>query len=391
MLVGMYISTNDITVAALKAGEAPELIKVSAVNGESTTSTTLKINIDKGFAYIGDAVQPLIKATPDLVVIENFLATENKISEVHQEADEKWWNAAELLALILKKNHQDICVFDDKKIKAVLVSTANCNNQQKKATIADACNLVNLPFVDCIHPSVAACYAYGLSANQQGEILILDWGKEELNLSLLKAGNNSFKIKSEITTSLVSEKKYQDALIVLLSNYVENSTGKAVDSSEENKEVLAQLAEQFEHFFNDKKNNISTAQAFLNERALSITLTKNEFNKALTELNQLLLITIQQFLCSEGLKLEAINDVLITGQSTFFSTIKTIIQQNIDEAQTKIHCTEPETVLAKGTVLYLGQNINQLKAITKEDTSSDKLIAAKEKIKTTLINAGYSL
>jgi len=391
MLVGIHINTNEITVAALKSGETPELIKASGVNGESSTATALKVNVDKGFAYVGKAVEPLIKATPDLKIIENFLSNENKISEVHQEAEDKWWNAAELLALILKKKHQDICVFDDEKIEAVLVSTANYNNPQKKATIADACNLVNLPFEDCIHPSVAACYAYGLTANQQGKILVLDWEKEALNLSLLKAENNIFKVQSETTTSLICEIKYREALIELLVKYVENTTADSVDVSEEDSGALNKLARQFELSFADEKNNISTGQAFVNGTALSITLTKKEFNRALTELNRLLLITIQQFLSSEDLKLEVIEDIIITGKSTFFSTIKAAIQQNIIETQSTIYCTEPEIALAKGTVLYLSQHINQLKETSPKEPDSEKLIEAKEKIKTTLINAGYNL
>jgi len=176
MLIGMHINDEGISVAGLTTeNDSPVLIKDSSKKNQHTNSTSLKIYVNEGMAYVGEMVEPLLQAVPKLKVVHRFLSERDEDTDVVQ--------AAKLLAICLKKIHHDIKVFDDSKIENILVSLPDHYTDEQKQQIQLAFELAGLPYTGCIPAAKAIACAYDIKGTANN--LIISWYGNNIQLNLI--------------------------------------------------------------------------------------------------------------------------------------------------------------------------------------------------------------
>jgi molecular chaperone DnaK len=181
--------TTPSIVAISKAGErlVGLLAKRQAVTNPRNTIFSVKRLI--GRRYSDHEVQKDKKLLP-------YEIKESKEGAVEVKMEGKWYQPAEISAMILQKLKQDAEDRLGEKIEeAVITVPAYFDDSQRKAT-KDAGEIAGLKVRRIINEPTAAALAYGLNKKKDEQIAVFDFGGGTFDISVLEVSKDTVEVKA---------------------------------------------------------------------------------------------------------------------------------------------------------------------------------------------------
>ena len=181
--------TTPSIVAVSKAGErlVGLLAKRQAVTNPRNTIFSVKRLI--GRRYSDHEVQKDKKLLP-------YEIKESKEGAVEVKMESKWYQPAEISAMILQKLKQDAEDRLGEKIEeAVITVPAYFDDSQRKAT-KDAGEIAGLKVRRIINEPTAAALAYGLNKKKDEQIAVFDFGGGTFDISVLEVSKDTVEVKA---------------------------------------------------------------------------------------------------------------------------------------------------------------------------------------------------
>ena len=250
--------------------------------------------------------------------------------------------SAEILAT-LRQRAED--TFDDDIHGAVITVPAYFDDAQRQAT-KDAAQMAGLNVLRLINEPTAAAIAYGLDNASEGVFAVYDLGGGTFDISILRLSKGVFEVIATGGDSALGGDDYDRAL----AGMVLQSTGRSWGTDEDNSRLLAQarackqaLSDEHSHLF----------EVMLSDGLLSRTVSRHEFEEAVSDLTKKTLQAVKKALRDAGLQPADIQGVVMVGGSTRMPHVQAAVGELL-QCQ-PLNNLNPDEVVALGAAIQANQ------------------------------------
>ena len=250
--------------------------------------------------------------------------------------------SAEILAT-LRQRAED--TFDDDIHGAVITVPAYFDDAQRQAT-KDAAQMAGLNVLRLINEPTAAAIAYGLDNASEGVFAVYDLGGGTFDISILRLSKGVFEVIATGGDSALGGDDYDRAL----AGMVLQSTGRSWGTDEDNSRLLAQarackqaLSDEHSHLF----------EVMLSDGLLSRTVSRHEFEEAVSHLTKKTLQAVKKALRDAGLQPADIQGVVMVGGSTRMPHVQAAVGELL-QCQ-PLNNLNPDEVVALGAAIQANQ------------------------------------
>ena len=250
--------------------------------------------------------------------------------------------SAEILAT-LRQRAED--TFDDDIHGAVITVPAYFDDAQRQAT-KDAAQMAGLNVLRLINEPTAAAIAYGLDNASEGVFAVYDLGGGTFDISILRLSKGVFEVIATGGDSALGGDDYDRAL----AGMVLQSTGRSWGTDEDNSRLLAQarackqaLSYEHSHLF----------EVMLSDGLLSRTVSRHEFEEAVSHLTKKTLQAVKKALRDAGLQPADIQGVVMVGGSTRMPHVQAAVGELL-QCQ-PLNNLNPDEVVALGAAIQANQ------------------------------------
>ena len=353
--IGIDLGSTFSVVSYVKNGVA-EVIP----NCEGNRITPSVFAIDENLTrMVGDLAVDFEEENPDRAI----RLVKRKMSSGFDKLyvfDNSQFTPCEISAEILKKLKRDAEDYLGQEITdAVITVPAYFNNDERKATKA-AGELAGLNVLRIINEPTAASLAYGLDKTHDSTILVYDLGGGTFDVTVLKlsdgvdfhvfstSGNTSLggadfdKIIGQIILDKFNLKFDYDYNEKLIEDLSDQQKSRLRTASEKAKKSLSQL----------ESTNVNIPMfAFRNRQPvnLSVVVSREEFESAITSILNKTKDCIEQALNDANLKAKDIDEVVFVGGSTRIPLVSQKIQEWVGKKPNKT--INPDEAVALGAAI----------------------------------------
>ncbi|NDG14260.1 MAG: Fe-S protein assembly chaperone HscA [Betaproteobacteria bacterium] len=250
--------------------------------------------------------------------------------------------SAEILAT-LRQRAED--TFDDDIHGAVITVPAYFDDAQRQAT-KDAAQMAGLNVLRLINEPTAAAIAYGLDNASEGVFAVYDLGGGTFDISILRLSKGVFEVIATGGDSALGGDDYDRAL----AGMVLQSTDRSWGTDEDNSRLLAQarackqaLSDEHSHLF----------EVMLSDGLLSRTVSRHEFEEAVSHLTKKTLQAVKKALRDAGLQPADIQGVVMVGGSTRMPHVQAAVGELL-QCQ-PLNNLNPDEVVALGAAIQANQ------------------------------------
>lgn len=250
--------------------------------------------------------------------------------------------SAEILAT-LRQRAED--TFDDDIHGAVITVPAYFDDAQRQAT-KDAAQMAGLNVLRLINEPTAAAIAYGLDNASEGVFAVYDLGGGTFDISILRLSKGVFEVIATGGDSALGGDDYDRAL----AGMVLQATGRSWGTDEDNSRLLAQarackqaLSDEHSHLF----------EVMLSDGLLSRTVSRHEFEEAVSHLTKKTLQAVKKALRDAGLQPADIQGVVMVGGSTRMPHVQAAVGELL-QCQ-PLNNLNPDEVVALGAAIQANQ------------------------------------
>jgi molecular chaperone HscA len=250
--------------------------------------------------------------------------------------------SAEILAT-LKQRAED--TFNDDLYGAVITVPAYFDDAQRQAT-KDAAQMAGLNVLRLINEPTAAAIAYGLDNASEGVYAVYDLGGGTFDISILRLSRGVFEVLSTGGDSALGGDDYDHALLELV---LQQANRHAHTDADRSKLLMAarackeQLSEQTATTFN----------ALLTDGALTMQVTREQFEAASRDLTQRTLQSVKKTLRDASLKSTDVQGVVMVGGSTRMPQIQAAVAELF--GCQPLNNLNPDEVVAIGAAIQANQ------------------------------------
>ena len=353
--IGIDLGSTFSVVSYVKNGVA-EVIP----NCEGNRITPSVFAIDENLTrMVGDLAVDFEEENPDRAI----RLVKRKMSSGFDKLyvfDNSQFTPCEISAEILKKLKRDAEDYLGQEVTdAVITVPAYFNNDERKATKA-AGELAGLNVLRIINEPTAASLAYGLDKTHDSTILVYDLGGGTFDVTVLKlsdgvdfhvlstSGNTSLggadfdKIIGQIILDKFNLKFDYDYNEKLIEDLSDQQKSRLRTASEKAKKSLSQL----------ESTNVNIPMfAFRNRQPvnLSVVVSREEFESAITSILNKTKDCIEQALNDANLKAKDIDEVVFVGGSTRIPLVSKKIQEWVGKKPNKT--INPDEAVALGAAI----------------------------------------
>jgi len=243
----------------------------------------------------------------------------------------KAYRPEELSALILRKLAQNAGVFLGEPVTDIVLSVpANFPDAARQATL-HAAELAGLHVVRLINEPTAAALAFGvhhIEVNEQ--LVVFDFGGGTLDVSVLEMLEGVLDVRSSFGDPQLGGKDFDEALINLLLQRFTKQHGK-LPITDFARNALKTAAERAKITLSETDN----VEVFLPGFALrdetpvdlSITVTREEFEKATAPLLERAREVLTRALAAGNIRPDAVDRVLLVGGTTYLPAVRRLVAE----------------------------------------------------------------
>ncbi len=250
--------------------------------------------------------------------------------------------SAEILAT-LKQRAED--TFNDDLYGAVITVPAYFDDAQRQAT-KDAAQMAGLNVLRLINEPTAAAIAYGLDNASEGVYAVYDLGGGTFDISILRLSRGVFEVLSTGGDSALGGDDYDHALLELV---LQQANRHAHTDADKSKLLMAARAckEQL------STQTATTFNALLTDGALTMQVTREQFEAASRDLTQRTLQAVKKSLRDASLKSTDVQGVVMVGGSTRMPQIQAAVAELF--GCQPLNNLNPDEVVAIGAAIQANQ------------------------------------
>jgi molecular chaperone DnaK len=348
--VGIDLGTTNSVVAVYEGGE-PTVIP----NAEGHRTTPSVVAFSKsGEVLVGEVAKRQAITNPDRTIrsVKRHMGEDWKV-----DIDGKEYTAQEISARILMKLKRDAEAYLGGQVtQAVITVPAYFGDAQRQAT-KEAGQIAGLEVLRIINEPTAAALAYGLDkAGEDQTILVYDLGGGTFDVSVLEIGEGVFEVKSTAGNTHLGgddwDQRIMDWLVKSFKGEQGVDLGKDPMALQRLKEAAEKAKIELSQVTSTEINLPFITATSEGPLHLQKTLTRSEFHQMTEDLLAATKEPFKQAIKDAGIKLDAIDHVILVGGSTRMPAVVELVKSLTGKDPHK--GVNPDEVVAAGAALQAG-------------------------------------
>lgn len=337
-VVGIDLGTTNSAVAIMEDGQ-PKIIHNGA--GENTTPSA--ILFDDGEVIVGQDAKNQAKAQSGNVVtyVKRHMGTPDYV--FIPDASDDQYGPEILSSFILRYMVDAASEYVGTPVTDVVITVPAYFGDAERTATRQAGEIAGLNVLQMINEPTAAALSYGLTSDITGNVLVYDLGGGTFDVTLMHVENNDFKVVATAGDRNLGGFDFDNELIRLVESRLAE-VGITIDPTDD--ELQATLRDQVER----AKHKLSTTdKAKLRVGAQSITVMRDEFDRAVADLVTRTRYILEDVMEQSGLTYRDVNKLLLVGGSTRMQIIRSSVKEWTGlEPDMRIH---PDEAVALGAAV----------------------------------------
>ena len=347
MILGIDLGTTHSAAAVFRDG-APVLIPNA--HGDYLTPSAVSLD-EQGHTLVGLAARERagLHAQSTALAFKRWMGSDKRIT-LKTGAHVKELRAEELSALVLQTLKADAEAFLGEPVtEAVITVPAYFNEAQRRAT-RTAGEIAGLKVERLLNEPTAAGLAYGLQQRpEHSSFLIFDLGGGTFDVSVLEYFEGVVEVRASAGDTRLGGEDFSRAIAQLFAKQAEG-----LNTSEREawlaSETWWRLAEQAKRDLGERDS--TELRTVWQERALSATLTRADFEAASAELLQRLRRPIERALADAQLDPAGLADVVLVGGATRMPMVRQLVTRLFQRLP--LRNLDPDLAIAMGAAVQAG-------------------------------------
>ncbi|MEV6751638.1 molecular chaperone DnaK [Streptomyces sp. NPDC051214] len=352
--VGIDLGTTNSVVAVLEGGD-PTV--VANAEGARTTPSVI------AFAKNGDV---LVGEVAKRQAVTNVERTARSVKR-HM-GDGSWrfpesgsvdgtrYTAQELSARVLQKLKRDAESYLGEDVTdAVVTVPAYFDDTQRQAT-KEAGEIAGLNVLRIINEPTAAALAYGLDKGDDQTVLVFDLGGGTFDVSLLEMGDGVIEVKATNGDTQLGGDDWDQRIVEYLVRQFKNAHGVDLGKDKMALQRLREGAEKAKiELSSSSETDINLPYVTASADGplhLAEKLTRAQFQELTADLLERCRIPFHQAVKDAGIKLSAVDHVILVGGSTRMPAVTELVKELTGSEPHK--GVNPDEVVALGAALQAG-------------------------------------
>ncbi|MFE2520018.1 molecular chaperone DnaK [Streptomyces mirabilis] len=352
--VGIDLGTTNSVVALLEGGD-PTVV----TNAEGARTTPSVVAFAKnGEVLVGEVAkrQAVTNVERTARSVKRHMGDASWRFPEQGSVDGTRYRAQELSARVLQKLKRDAEAYLGEDVTdAVITVPAYFDDAQRQAT-KEAGEIAGLKVLRIINEPTAAALAYGLDRGEEQTVLVFDLGGGTFDVSLLEIGDGVIEVKATNGDTRLGGDDWDQRIVEHLAQRFKASYG--IDLGHD-KMALQRLRESAEKAKIELSSSSETAVnlPYITATAdgplhLEEKLTRAQFQELTADLLDRCKTPFHQAVKDAGVKLAAIDHVILVGGSTRMPAVTDLVRELTGKDPHK--GVNPDEVVALGAALQAG-------------------------------------
>jgi len=349
--VGIDLGTTNSVVSVLEGGE-PTVI----ANAEgSRTTPSIVAFARNGEVLVGEVAKRQAVTNPDRTIrsVKREMGTSWSI-----DIDGKKYTPQEISARVLMKLKRDAEAYLGETITdAVITVPAYFNDAQRQAT-KEAGEIAGFNVLRIVNEPTAAALAYGLDkGSKEQTVLVFDLGGGTFDVSLLEIGEGVIEVKATSGDNHLGGDDWDERVIDHLVKTFRGQHGVDLSKDKMAMQRLREAAEKAKIELSAATTTsinlpYITGGGESGPLHLDIQLSRAEFQRMTQDLLDRCKGPFEQAIKDAGVKLAAVDHVILVGGSTRMPAVSDLVKQLTGKEPNK--GVNPDEVVAVGAALQAG-------------------------------------
>jgi molecular chaperone HscC len=347
MILGIDLGTTHSAAAVFRDG-APVLIPNA--HGDYLTPSAVSLD-DQGHTLVGLAARERagLHAQSTALAFKRWMGSDRTLT-LQSGPHEKTLRPEALSALVLQALKADAEAFLGEPVtEAVITVPAYFNEAQRRAT-RTAGEIAGLKVERLLNEPTAAGLAYGLQERpEHSSFLIFDLGGGTFDVSVLEYFDGVVEVRASAGDTRLGGEDFSRVIAQLFARQVEGL------KTEEREAWLAsdtwwRLAEQAKRDLGERDS--AELRTVWQDRPLSATLSRSDFEAASAELLQRLRRPIERALADAQLDPSTLADVVLVGGATRMPMVRQLVTRLFQRLP--LRNLDPDLAIAMGAAVQAG-------------------------------------